>query len=123
MTSPAFFSRQSGLKLEHRVADACEAAQLLNTRLAILRQNGLIFALPPPIESALSLTELEQQISAAQAAALEKGIRGKEQTPYLLAQLAHRTDGKTLKANVDLLVQNARFAGQLAMELRRLQGT
>jgi pseudouridine-5'-phosphate glycosidase len=46
--------------------------------------------------------------------AAESGIRGKELTPFLLAQLAEVTQGKTLKANQAIVVNNARLGAQIA---------
>lgn len=113
---PSFFSARSGIKLEHSVADAREAAEILQARLDALGQGGLVFAVPPPPESALPSAHVEQAISSALAEADAKGIQGKAVTPFLLRRLAETTQGRSLKANVDLIVNNARFAGQLAVE-------
>jgi pseudouridine-5'-phosphate glycosidase len=119
---PSYFSARSGIKLEHSVADAREAAEILQARLDALGQGGLVFAVPPPPESALPSAHVEQAISSALAEADAKGIQGKAVTPFLLRRLAETTQGRSLKANVDLIVNNARFAGQLAVEDARRRG-
>lgn len=111
---PSFYSKGSGIQLEHSVPDAAAGATLAFTRFERLEQGGMIFALPPPDTSSLRHSEVELQVAHALEAASAKGIRGKAVTPFLLSELAQRTGGRTLRANLDLLVNNARFAGELA---------
>ena len=111
---PSFYSRSSGLALEHRVEDAAAAARIAHARFETLGQGGLLFALPPPEEAALPRAEVELHIAQALAEAERQGVRGKAVTPFLLGELARRTSGKSLQANLALLVNNARFAGLLA---------
>ncbi len=115
---PSFYSRDSGLPLEHRVEEASTAARIVQARLA-LGQGGLVFAVPPPEAVALPRAEVEVQITAALAEAERQGVRGKAVTPFLLAELSRRTGGKSLAANLALLTNNARFAGELAVALTR----
>jgi pseudouridine-5'-phosphate glycosidase len=115
---PSFYSRTSGIPLEHRVDDAVTAARIVRARLE-LGQGGLVFALPPPEEAALPQAEVELHIASAMAEAERQNIRGKAVTPFLLSDMARRTGGKSLKANLALLTNNARFAGELAVALAR----
>ncbi|WNG26349.1 pseudouridine-5'-phosphate glycosidase [Cystobacter fuscus] len=112
---PSFYSRSSGLPLEHRVEDAAGAAAICRARFETLGQGGLLFTVPPPEETALPRAEVELHIASALAEADRQGIRGKAVTPFLLSEMARRTSGKTLRANLALLTNNARFAGQLAV--------
>jgi pseudouridine-5'-phosphate glycosidase len=116
---PAFYTRESGLALEHRVDSAEAAAALMAARLDALGQGGILFALPPPLEAALPRAEVELHIAAALLEAQSRGIRGKEVTPFLLLELAQRTRGKSLRTNLALLTHNARFAGELAVAYAR----
>lgn len=113
---PSFFSRGSGLPLEHRVENAQEAAQIARLRFE-LGQGGLVFARPPPDRAALPAEEIEQHLAAALAEASSQGVSGKAVTPFLLTQLAQRTAGRTLVTNLSLLEHNARFAGEMAVAL------
>ncbi|HYI01649.1 pseudouridine-5'-phosphate glycosidase [Hyalangium sp.] len=115
---PSFYSRSSGLPLEHRVEDASTAARIVHARLG-LGQGGLVFALPPPEEEALPRAEVELHIASALAEAERQGVRGKAVTPFLLSDMARRTSGKSLKVNLALLTNNARFGGELAVALAR----
>jgi pseudouridine-5'-phosphate glycosidase len=115
---PGFYARSSGLKLEHQVQDAEEAAQLVKIR-RLLGQGGVVFAVPPPEETALAFDEVEQHLQGALKEADRQGVRGKAVTPFLLQQMALRLEGRTLLANLALLENNARFAAELAVEYAR----
>jgi pseudouridine-5'-phosphate glycosidase len=116
---PAFYSRTSGLTLEHAVADAAEAAEVARVRFERLGQGGLLLALPPPEETALPRDEVERHILLALAGAKRAGVHGKAVTPYLLSELARFTGGKSLEANLALLVNNARFGARVAVAYAR----
>lgn len=117
---PAFYAAGSGLGLEHRVDTPDEAAELLWTRIHELGQAGILFALPPPASSALDGGELDRFVGAALQEAKARKIVGKALTPFLLHELARRSGGRTVRANLELLEANARFAGALAASLARL---
>ncbi|MBM4779177.1 MAG: pseudouridine-5'-phosphate glycosidase [Archangiaceae bacterium] len=114
---PGFYSRETGLMLEHSVPNARAAAEIVKARQA-LEQGGLIFAVPPPEKTALARKEIEKHLKAALALGKQKGISGKAATPFLLGEMVRRTKGRTLEANLALLENNARFAGQLAAAAR-----
>ncbi|HZI10307.1 MAG TPA: pseudouridine-5'-phosphate glycosidase [Myxococcus sp.] len=112
---PSFYSRGSGISLEHRVDDVAAAARIARARFETLGQGGLLYAVPPPEETSLPRNEVELHIASTLADADRQGVRGKAVTPFLLSEMAKRTGGKTLKANLALLTNNARFAGALAV--------
>jgi len=110
---PAFYSDASGVKLEHRVEDAGQAARLLRVHWDDLRQlSGVLLCAPPP--SPLPRAEVEGALAEALADAARRKLSGKEMTPFLLAQLARATSGRALQANLDLLENNARIAAGVA---------
>jgi pseudouridine-5'-phosphate glycosidase len=114
---PAFYCRESGLALLHSVTTPKEAAEIMKAQWGMpsAQMGGILFVNPPPKESALQKEEIEKFIEAALAAATKQGIKGKSATPFLLREVARLSEGKTLKANVDLLVSNARLAGKIAV--------
>ncbi|QDE90262.1 pseudouridine-5-phosphate glycosidase [Myxococcus xanthus] len=116
---PSFYSRGSGIPLEHRADDVDTAARIARARFESLKQGGVLYTVPPPEETSLPRNEVELHIAATLADADRQGIRGKGVTPFLLSEMAKRTGGKTLKANLALLTNNARFAGQLAVAYAR----
>ncbi len=111
---PAFFSRESGLPLEHRVNTPGEAAHLMRTHWELGMSSGIVFANPAPAEDAVSRSELESWIDGALDSAEALGLRGKGVTPHLLQELARQSGGRTLRANVALLIENARAAARIA---------
>ncbi len=113
---PGFYSRETGIELDHSVKDAAQAAQVIRARRE-LAQGGVVFALPPPKASALPRSVVETHLKAALALAKKKKIQGKAVTPFLLSEMAARTKGKSLKANLDLLENNADFAARVAVSL------
>ncbi|RKH46389.1 pseudouridine-5'-phosphate glycosidase [Corallococcus sicarius] len=117
---PSFYSRESGLTLEHRADDPEAAARIAHARFELLGQGGVLYTVPPPEEAALARNDVELHIASALADADRQGVRGKAVTPFLLGEMAKRTGGKSLKTNLALLVNNARFAGALAVAYARL---
>ena len=111
---PAFYARRSGLGLEHRVNSPEEAARLIARQRRLGLPGGILFCNPPPADSALDPTEVESLVKAAVRAAEEKGLRGKEVTPFLLDHLATESAGRTLTVNLALLEDNARVAARIA---------
>lgn len=112
---PAFYVRSSGLRLPHRVDDALAAARAVREQLG--RAAGLVIAVPIPETEALERTAAEAEVARAVAEAARAGVRGAALTPYLLGAVGEATGGRSLRANVSLLRQNARIAAQIALAL------
>ena len=117
---PAFYSRESGLPILHRVNTPDEAGHLMciHWDLGQLGQgarSGMLIVNPPPTDMAIPRDEVESLVSGAVAAAEQANIRGKALTPFLLDQLARNSGGKTLRTNIALLVANARLAARIAV--------
>jgi pseudouridylate synthase len=112
---PAFYARESGLHLQCRVDSAGEAARLMATQWGLGLTAGIVFANPPPVESALSRAEVEEFITKALASAAAERVQGKRVTPYLLEAMSKGSGGRTLAANVALLLNNARVGAEIAV--------
>jgi pseudouridine-5'-phosphate glycosidase len=119
-TLPAFYASSSGLPLNHRVDSATEAAKAIAAHFALDGSGGLLLVQPPPAELALDGGQVEAWIGTALAAAEDHGIRGSLVTPFVLNEIARASDGKALRANIGLIVNNARFAGTVAGPLAGL---
>jgi len=116
---PAFYTKETGIALEHRVEDAAQMAKLLRihwSELGLL--GGVLLAVPPP--ESFPRKTIEKAISTALADARQRGISGKEMTPFLLARVAEETSGRSLRKNLVLLENNARVAGEVAVALAAL---
>jgi pseudouridine-5'-phosphate glycosidase len=114
---PAFYSARSGIPVDTRVDDARQAAALWRAHRDLGVPGALLLCVPPPAEHALDADEVERAIAFALDQARRKGIRGKEVTPYLLRAVASATRGRSLEANVALLLNNARVAASVAAAL------
>jgi len=111
---PAFYSRRSGLALDHRADTAAELAKILHAHWDALGGGGVLVCSPIPDGDAL---ELDAPIARALADAAAAHITGKRLTPYLLARLAEVTGGASIRANRALAHHNARVAAEIAVAL------
>jgi pseudouridine-5'-phosphate glycosidase len=110
---PAFYTRRSGLRLEHRCDTPEEVARILAARWA-LGQGGVLIANPIPEEAELPAETIEAAIDDALANAAREGVGGKALTPYLLSALARTTAGASIRANRALALNNVRVGAALA---------
>jgi pseudouridine-5'-phosphate glycosidase len=113
---PAFYLRGSGLRCGARVESPQDAAALASAHWQ-LGGAGVILAQPLPPEQALDPAAFGAALTEAEALAHVQGVNGSALTPFLLAQLARLTQGRTLTANLALLEANARLAARVAVAL------
>jgi pseudouridine-5'-phosphate glycosidase len=116
---PAFYSRSSGLPVDVRVESAAEVAELWRAKRALGLPGGMLVAAPIPAADEIPAAEIEPTILQAVAEVEQKGLRSAQVTPYLLSRLAELTGERSLRANLALLKNNARIAGQIAVELAK----
>lgn len=114
---PAFYCRSSGFGVDRCVECAADAARIARIKWDLGLQGGVLIGNPVPQPYALDEEETKNAVDAALASAREKGIRGAELTPYLLAKLDELTDHRSMTANIQLAYNNARVAAALAIEL------
>ena len=109
-TLPLFYAAAGGPSVSARVESAGEAAQIARAHWE-LGGGGLLLGRPPdePLE------DVEPLIEQALEAAHDEGVAGQAVTPFVLAYLHRESGGRTLRANRDLIAQNARLAGELAV--------
>lgn len=112
---PAFYTRDSNVVAGERFDDVHLLAAARRAHVASGLGTGMLVANPIPEEEALDAAEIGGTIEAALAAAEADGVRGKDVTPYLLARLNSVTEGRALRANVALVLNNARLAARLAV--------
>jgi pseudouridine-5'-phosphate glycosidase len=112
---PAFYTRSSGLRLDHRVDDARALAAIAHRHWDELGGGGILVCNPIPREAELGRATIDAAIADALAEASAAGITGKQLTPHLLARLAATTHGESIRANRALAVHNAAVAAELAV--------
>ena len=116
---PAFYSRHSGLPVDLRVDRPREVADIVRAREEMELNGSTLITVPVPIEAEWPAEEAQVVINQALADAEREDISGKAVTPYLLQQVSLLSGGRSKKANVALLLNNARVAVQIASELER----
>ncbi|MGQ0541470.1 MAG: pseudouridine-5'-phosphate glycosidase [Blastocatellia bacterium] len=114
---PAFYSRSSGLAVDERVETGREVAEIAYARENLGLRNSILVTVPVPQEFEIEANELEEMLLGSLKLAGQQGIRGKEITPFLLAQMSEKSEGKTLAANIALLQNNARVASEIAVAI------
>lgn len=114
---PAFYSRTSGLKLELRAETPGQAAEIALAHWRLGFSSAVLVVVPVPAEAEVPANEISDAIERALRLASGQGISGKAVTPFLLAQIAESTGGRALRANIALLRNNARVAGEIAAAL------
>jgi len=111
---PAFYCRYSGLKVDYVVNDENEAAKVIETKWSLGLKSGLVVANPIPEKYALPKDYMDRIIEESIKEAEKAGIRGKALTPFLLNKINELSEGKSLKANIQLLKNNARVGAKIA---------
>ena len=111
---PAFYSRASGLRVDVRADDAFMVANIFHAQRSLGIESALLLGVPVPAKFEVPAEELQLVLTTALEDAEWKGITGPELTPFLLRQMAERSGGATLRANIALLENNARVAAEIA---------
>lgn len=110
---PAFYTHTSGLPLLHRLDTVTELAQLMHYQRQLQLNNGIVIANPIPKAAEIPDHEISPIIKQAQQEA--KHINGNAITPFLLKRIAELTAGQSLRANMELIKNNAQLGAELAM--------
>ena len=113
---PAFYTRTSGLKVDYSLKDASEAAAMIHAKRKLGLNGGVLITNPIPEEYSMDPKVIHSVIDQAIAEMDEKGIHGKEATPFLLAKVAELTGGESLNSNIQLVFNNARVGCDIAKE-------
>lgn len=111
---PAFYSRASGLRVDARADDAEAVARIFHAQRSLEIESALLLGVPVPAKFEVPGEDLQRVLTTALEDAEWKGVTGPELTPFLLRQMAERSGGATLRANIALLENNARVAAAIA---------
>ncbi|MFI8684428.1 pseudouridine-5'-phosphate glycosidase [Rossellomorea sp. NPDC077527] len=117
---PAFYTRTSPYSVNYKVESAEETAALLKAKWDIGLKGGVVVANPIPEADAMNESEMTSIIERALKEADEQGIKGKEATPFLLGKVKELTHGRSLKANIALVKNNAHVGADIAVRFARL---
>jgi pseudouridylate synthase len=111
---PAFYTRTSGYAVPLRVDSPAEIAALMRAKDDLAIPGGISVANPIPHEDEIPHEEIDAIIDQALADMDSRGISGKDATPYLLGRIVEITGGKSLRANIALVRNNAHLGAEIA---------
>lgn len=117
---PAFYARSSGYSVDYRANSANEIAASLKAKYDLGLNGGALITNPVPEKFALDPQDIEATINEAIQEMNKRGITGKDTTPFLLARIAEQTKGESLDTNIKLVLNNAKLAAEIAVELCKL---
>lgn len=118
---PAFFTRKSGFKVNDRMDTPLEIAKAIKSKDDLGLGGGTLIVNPIPEEYSMDADYIESVIKKAIAEANEKGVKGKDITPFLLDKIQRITGGESLESNIKLVLNNAALASKIAVELAKLK--
>ena len=117
---PAFYTRKSGFGVDYRLDTPAQLAAAFHAQREMGLKTGMLVTNPIPEAYSMDADVINRAIDEAVQEAGERGIHGKETTPFLLARIKDITGGSSLDANIQLVYNNARLAAKTACELCRL---
>ena len=117
---PAFFTRESGIKVGYRMDTPKEIAESMKAKEDMGLEGGMLVTNPILEEYSMDAKVIGEAIDKAVKEAEEKGVKGKDITPFLLDKIQKITGGDSLASNIQLVLNNARLASQIAVELSKL---
>ncbi len=117
---PAFYTRKSGFAVDYRVDSADKLALALKAKWDLGLNGGMVIANPIPEKYEMDYDVITNAITEALKELKEKGIKGKESTPFLLGKVKEITGGDSLDSNIELVYNNAKIGAQIAVELAKL---
>ncbi|MBQ8066946.1 MAG: pseudouridine-5'-phosphate glycosidase [Solobacterium sp.] len=111
---PAFYTRTSGLKVDYAIRDYEDGARIVRAKHEMGLSGGILITNPIPEKYSIPAEQINAVIERAIAEMDERGIKGKECTPFLLAKIAEITGGESLASNIQLVYNNAAVGTEIA---------
>ena len=118
---PAFFTRTSDLRVDYNAKTPLDIAKIVKAKRDYKLNGGVLITNPIPEEFSMDPTYINAEIDKALVEMEKDGVKGKEETPYLLAKIVELTKGKSLEANIHLILNNAKLGAQIASEYVKLK--
>ena len=110
---PAFYTRQSGYKVNYRLDSPEEIAEAMKVKRELGLNGGMIIANPVPEEFSMDKKIIDKAIEASLIKADKNNIKGKDVTPFLLSEINNITGGTSLESNIKLVMNNAKLAAEI----------
>ncbi|MCI6789050.1 MAG: pseudouridine-5'-phosphate glycosidase [Mollicutes bacterium] len=119
---PAFFTRTSDLNVDYNVKNPAEIASIVKNKRDYKLDGGVLVCNPIPEDYSMDPNYINKEIDKAIDEMNKLGIKGKEETPFLLSKIVELTNGKSLEANIKLILNNAALGAKAAIEYCKLRG-
>ncbi|WP_434362204.1 pseudouridine-5'-phosphate glycosidase [Parasalinivibrio latis] len=117
---PAFYTGESDFDVDYTLNTPEDIARVLHTREILSLEGGTVIANPIPPEFAMPRETIDNAIEKALLEAVANGIAGKATTPFLLSRVCELTGGNSLASNIQLVLNNARLAADIATALSKM---
>jgi pseudouridine-5'-phosphate glycosidase len=117
---PLFYTNSSEYEVDYKAKDAKTVAQIIKAKKELRLKSGIVIANPIPEKYSIDKKEIDQIINQALIKAEKAKIKGKETTPFLLKEIGEITGGKSLEANIELVLNNAKVGAEIAVILSKL---
>ena len=117
---PAFYTRKSGIAIPYQLDTPKSIAQLLAAKWKAGLEGGVLIANPIPQDYEMELEPINRAVNRAVEEAEKRAIQGPAITPFLLKRITELTEGKSLASNIQLVLNNAKLAAQIAHDLSQL---
>ncbi len=114
---PAFYTQKSGFELDYKMDTPAEIAEALQAKWSLGLKGGVVIANPVPKKFSLDEKTMKKAIDKAIEEQNKLGIKGKDSTPFLLAKVKELTKGQSLVSNIELVLNNAKLAAEIAKSL------
>lgn len=115
---PAFYSRKSGFQSDCRIDSPKEIAELISLKYSLGLKGGVLIGCPIPEQDEIPFDEMERVIEAALLKSETQNITGKRITPFLLDEVKNMTVGRSLEANIRLVLNNAEIGAKIAAAMK-----
>lgn len=112
-----FYSHSSGFRAPIRLDEVEEVAALVRNQRTLGLETGVLVTVPLPPEVALPADEVAAAVAQAEAEAHEAGVHGPASTPFVLSRVAAITEGRSVRANLEIIRRDALAAGRIAVAL------
>lgn len=119
---PAFFTRTSDLRVDYNAKTTQEIAEIVKCKRDYHLDGGVLICDPIPEEYSLAPEYINKEIDKAIEEMESLGIKGKDETPFLLSKIVELTSGKSLETNIKLILNNAKLGAEIAKKYSELRG-
>lgn len=119
---PAFFTPTSDIKVDFNAKSPLEIAKVVKEKRDYKLDGGILVCDSVPAEFAMDPAYINKEIDKALEQMEKDGVKGKEETPYLLAAIVKLTEGKSLETNIQLILNNAKLGAEIAKEYSKIRG-